>query len=233
MYHKLVLTVFLFIFIVAPILSQTKLSMDLPDLPPYTVVSDGKVSGLGVDWVNQISTKIGIKIDLVGVPNYGKAMKDVQMGTADGFFLASQNKERDAIAKMTKPLTINNWIWVLPAKSTLDPKSSDFKSKAQIVVMLNSSQHKWLQDNKYKISSAVGSTSLLIGMLEKQRCEAIFVPEMVWDEEIKLAGKSSTDYKKVLQEAKPFGIYLSLEILKKYPTLMDKFNKAIDEILKP
>ena len=45
------------------------------------------------------------------VANYGVALEQLRNGKIDGFFLATQNRYRDRVAKKSDSVLITNWSW--------------------------------------------------------------------------------------------------------------------------
>jgi polar amino acid transport system substrate-binding protein len=125
--------------------AQAVMEFHLPVFPPYTFEKDGKIQGIAVELVGQILKEAGIQYTIDLVPNYGRAIANVKIGLSDGFFLASQNSERDNIAVFSNPVTNNNWCWFYPVNSKLDPKDGEFKANAKVGTILNANTHKWLK----------------------------------------------------------------------------------------
>ena len=206
--------------------AQSELIFHVPDFPPYTFEKDNKIQGIGIELVDRILKEAGIQYSLKLVPNYGIAVQDVKTGSSDGFFLASQNAERDKIAVFSNLGVINRWCWFLPAISTLNPKDAIFKTKARVGTFLNTHTHKWLMENGYSVTGSPKIDSLL-EMLRISRINVIFLDEAVFLESISKAGEKPESYKKVVQSETHFGIYISKDYLSKNPGVMEKISAAI------
>lgn len=209
--------------------AQSPIRFNVPVFPPYMHEDNGKISGIGVELVEKIMREAGLPYVLKMGSNYGKAVFDVKNGNADGFFLASQNAERDEIAVFSKPVLINRWCWFFTDKS-LNPKGEKFKSEARVGSYLNSNTHKWLLENGYNVTGSPPNIDSLVKMLEANRINVIFLSEIVFLDAINKIGQTPEKYIKVIQEEKPFGIYISKEYLSKYPRIMERINEAIDKI---
>ncbi|MEH6467386.1 MAG: hypothetical protein V7722_07110 [Porticoccus sp.] len=155
----------------------------------------------------------------------------VKDGENDGFFLASQNTERDKVAVFSNPVTTNRWSWFLSADSTLDPQDPASKTSIRVATHLNTNTHKWLKKNGYKkIQGVPDAESLPVFFLEFNRADTVFLAEMVFVSSANRAGILSNRYKQVVQIAKPFGIYISKSYLLKNPGFMESLNNAIQEM---
>jgi len=198
----------------------------LPNFPPYTYQVDGELAGVGVSRVSKILKLANIPFSFKLTTDYDRAIYEIKTGHSDGFFLASQNDERDRIAVFSKPVMENAWCWFLLNSSNLDPKHSSFKA-ANIGTILNTNTHKWLNKNEFISVSGVLEPQTLLKMLSKGRLDAIFLSEAVFTEAIGKLGQSKKQYKTVIQKIRPFGLYLSKTYLAKNPKTLIKINKSI------
>ena len=89
--------------------AQSEINFYLPNFPPFTYEKDGKIQGIGVELASKIFNEAGIKHSLTVTSNYRRAVEYVRAGKSDGFFLATQNAERDEIAVFSNPVFINRW----------------------------------------------------------------------------------------------------------------------------
>ncbi len=210
--------------------AQSKIEFHVPVFPPYTFEKDGKIQGIGVERVSQILDDAGLEYTLKLVSNYGRCVADVRGGLADGFFLASQNAERDKIAVFSNTVMINRWCWFLPTDSTLNPTGPDFKSQARVGTYLNTNTEKWLRKNKYHVAGNPSQIDALIKMLKNNRINCIFLAEHVFYDALNQLGGKADDYRKIIEAAKPFGIYISKTYLSENPGVIEKINAAITKI---
>lgn len=223
---KKVLGTLLLCLLLNPVQAET-LRFAVPEYSPFTTSINGKAGGLGVEMVEKILKDAGFSMVVHVVPNYSRCLLEVQNNSVEGFFLGSQNKERDAIATMTLPVMINNWIWVTPKNASLKPESLDFKTKARIGVMLNTNPHSWLKDQKYKVIGTPSNVGNLIEMLDLGRIDSALIPELVFMDSIRTHSKRLDNYRMVLQSRNPFGIYLSKQYLAKNPSVLGRINAVI------
>jgi len=120
----------------------------VPNFPPYMHKKNGELAGEGISRVAKILKKAAIPFSFKLTTDYDRAIYEVKSGYSDGFFLASQNDERDKIAVFTKPVMQNAWCWFLLNSSYSDPESFKFKS-ANVGTILNTNTHKWLNKNEF------------------------------------------------------------------------------------
>jgi len=210
----------------AYVVALGKIHFAVPEFKPYTYFEKGQLKGLGVDRVDELMAEMGVDYDLTLVPNYGRAVAEVQIGRADGFFLATQNAQRDEIAEFSEPVTHNRWNWFFLHDSTLLAHQENFKALAKIGTIINTNTHIWLKDNGYNVSYQSKTPADLIKMLAARRVDAVFVAEAVFENAAKKFGFSQ--FQKTVEMSRPFGIYISKKFLKKNPDFLVKLNAAIN-----
>lgn len=230
---------FIFIFVLGFLLISTvtfgeneknKIRLLVPNYAPFTYEEKGVVQGLGVELVDKVMKELKMQYTLSLVPTYGRAIINTKEDTADGFFLASQNKERDEVAVLSMPLTINRWCWFFLVSSNMSTKDKNFKTNAKVGSILGSNPETWLKDNGYTIAASPSEASVLPQLLKSNRINAIFGPELVIENVIDKSEKNL--YKKEFQVGQDFGIYISKKYLSNNPGFMERLNGAIKKVIK-
>lgn len=207
------------------------LRLVIPQFPPYTSELDGHYSGIGIDLIKKVMQKVKVDYQLRPTPNYARALEELIRGQADGFFLASENLQRNSVAVFSEPLLINRWSWFLPPGYILDPSDARFKASAKIATIHGSNTNRWLIKHNFNITTKANSASTFATLLlEKKRIDAVFIASIVFRKTLTSQGYFAKDYVEVVQEARPFGIYISKAYLEKHPGFMDKLNSAIVKI---
>lgn len=198
--------------------------------PPYAYVESNQYSGFGYKRVIQILTDAEIQFEIYDVPNYGRAFKDTTTGRADGFFLASQNDERDKIAILSNPISQSSWVWIIDAYSNININNKHiFKEIAKVGVQLNSNLYIWLKDNDFEIVATPSDITVLIDFLESKRVNAIFLPKIVALEILNKKGFDSNNYIIKEEKTENLGIYISKEYLKRNYDILEKINYSIEK----
>ncbi|MBF0209226.1 MAG: transporter substrate-binding domain-containing protein [Oligoflexia bacterium] len=232
MFNKSCLIIFFSLFMSGNyIYSQELIRFAIPDYPPYTFEKDGQYQGIGVELIAKIMKEANIEYSIQLVPNYGRAIENTGQGYADGFFLASENSERNEIAVLSKSLVINKWCWVYPKDSSLvEPSNSKFKEQARVGTPMNTNLHKWLIKNKYDVGSPP-KVDVLFKMLKSDYINVLFLPDAIALDLIKKEGDKAENYKIVVHKEQSFGIYISKKYLSANPDTMTKINAAIDKVI--
>ncbi len=203
-----------------------------PDYPPYTNNSD-EHQAVGNVLLDRIMQSMGQDYQARMVPNYKRALSEVEHGKADGLFLASQNNQRDHIAEFSKPLLYNNWSWFFRYDTYLDPYSDNFRGQAKVASIEGTNTHIWLLKNHYRVMGKQHSVQKLAQMLfDLKRIEAAFLSADVFKESSDHPNLVSGEYIEVVQSARPIGIYISKSYLAKHPDFMRRLNQAIAKVQK-
>jgi len=220
---------FIFIITALPDASaKTHLEVLVPNFPPYTFENDNQISGIGIDLANKVFKQAEISVNYRILPNYAKALHELEQGRGDAILLISQNDERDYIATFTKPLMINRWCWYLRNDAKLTPSDKSFKRKAKVSSHFKTNTHKWLIKNNFSVVPAM-KLNKLPQMLLKARVDAVFIAELVFEEAMKRDNIKLSQFQKHIGIEKPFGIYISKKYLAKSPETLDKINHVIQK----
>ncbi|MEX0337037.1 substrate-binding periplasmic protein [Vibrio tubiashii] len=203
--------------------AQYKMHFFCPDFPPYTTVdSSGSHAGIGLDKVKSILDSVGVDYTIEINSNHGRALAELKTGRSDGFFMASQNEERDKYAVFSESVMTNRWVWIV-LTTHQGEFSSQPKSGYTVASLLNTNTNRWLTKTGFNLAHPAESITSLIGMLDKQEVNAVLVAEEVYNHRF----KNNPRYKVILQEEKEFGVYISKSFLNRHPQFMEKLNKAI------
>ena len=207
--------------------AENEIRFHIPEFPPYAYVDSNEVEGIGVRLVDRIIAEAGLNYTIRLVPNYGRAVAHIRKGISDGFFLASQNRERNEAAVFSRPVVPNRWCWFLPVESVLNPHSPRVKGVLRVGTHLNTNTHKWLLGHRFNVTGTPTRIESLLEKLSLNRINAIFLAELVFYDAVERAGRDPRVYQWVVQAEKDFGIYISKLYLDENPGAMERNNGAI------
>ena len=201
----------------------------VPYFPPYVYLDDNnQLTGLGISRVKKVLDNMELNYEFELVANYGVALKQLRRAQVDGFFLATQNKYRDEVAKITDPVLMNNWSWFYKKYNTLELSATASQSTIRIGTLLNTNTQVWLQDNGYTIATLSHDVDTLISMLLGDRIDAVFLSESVFLYALQNhIEKHKIESRVALQRG--FSLYVSHSYLAEHRWFMDAFN---DELAK-
>jgi len=224
---------FLILFLLCSAWSQVVVAQDslrflIGDYPLYTYQENGQTKGIAYDAVAAIMTQMQQPFSVKLVPSFGRAIVDIRQNTADGFFLATENEERNVLAEFSEPVLSVQWTWVwLRQRTDLDPGSAEFKQQAQVSAHANSNIHQWLTEHNYQVTPGTVDIRGLLSLLKFNRVDAILLPQLTIDTLMQQQGVDATLYNLKPEVKLPFAIYISKTYLKKHPQFMQQLNAAI------
>ncbi len=224
---------FLALFLLCSAWSQVVVAQDslrflIGDYPPYTYQENGQPKGIAYEAVSAIMAEMQQPFSVRMVPSFGRALVDIRQNTADGFFLATENAERNVLAEFSEPVLSVQWTWVwLRQRTDLEPGSAQFKQKAQVSAHANSNIHQWLTEHNYQVTPGTADIRGLLSLLQFNRVDAILLPELTINTVMQQQGVDATLYNFKPEVKLPFAIYVSKTYLKKHPQFMQRLNAAI------
>lgn len=201
------------------------LDLTVPEFRPLTYSENGEIKGVGTRQVTQALDNMKWPYTISIVPNYGRAIAEVTVGRSDGFFLASESSERNAIASMSEPLLINHWSWFY-RKDDLELDSEHFRKNGKIGTILNTNTHHWLIENGYHVEHATADSIHMVKLLEKDRLDAVFAAEPIVLNAMGRYNKTMS-FNQRIEISQPMGIYISKRYLAKHPHFMEMLNRQI------
>ncbi|GHG58849.1 hypothetical protein GCM10010919_00860 [Alishewanella longhuensis] len=204
------------------------LRMAMPEYPPYTYVQDGQYQGEGYDAFVFIMRHLQREFEILLVPNYGRAVTDLQNNLIDGLFLASENAERNSMAVFSDPVSVTRWTWVwLTDNTQLRPDSPRFHDDAVVSAQLNSNIYLWLRQQGYQVAGGPNNIRDLFRLLNARRVDAIMLPEQTALTVISDNNYARANYQFKVERELPFAIYISKSFLALEPNFMAALNQAI------
>jgi polar amino acid transport system substrate-binding protein len=90
--------------------------------------------------------------------------------------------------------------------------------------------HNWLTKNGYRVHSLKNIDALPEYLLVSKKVNAVFLSALAFKSAAEKSGIVSNRYERILQERRPFGIYLSRQYLSKNPKALKRINAAIGSV---
>lgn len=223
---------YLIIIVFMPVISHvhgqqlTPIVIGVPEFKPYTYLENGVLTGTAIKQMQPIFDALPEKVTLRQYSNYSLLLKALKADEIQGFFLASQNTERDRYAIFTKPLAFNNWSWFTLRENEFDFESADFKYTSTVATTSKTNTFRWLTRNGFQVHSS--SITQLPSLLLNKKVNAVFSAENVFLQACKDQGIHPKSFHKTLHESRPFGMYIS----KKYSETNPDFIKTLNSLIK-
>jgi len=204
--------------------------LGVPDFKPYTYIKNGEIAGSAVEAAKPLFKALNEKLSLKQYKNYSLLLKAVRNNEIDGFFLATQNAERDKYAQFSLPLGFNNWAWFSLKQNRHKYDSSSFKNNALIATISKTNTFRWLARNGYQVHGA--PTLQLPSLLLNKKVDAIFSAESVFEQVCLDQEMNPSMFRKHIESRRPFGIYISKGFLAKKEGFMQRLNEHIKKVKK-
>ncbi|WP_286238485.1 substrate-binding periplasmic protein [Neptuniibacter halophilus] len=224
--YSLLFTVLL-LFLSVQSRAEHPIRLAVPDFPPLTYYADGQFRGVGIEQLESALQALRQPYVFSLVPNYGRAVQEVRKGHYDGFFLASENRERNQIAVLSDPVLINRWSWFLRSDAPLLPDDMAFKSQAGIATHLNTNTHRWLLEHDYRVTYTPGDVDDLLKPLIRGRVNAVFLAEHVFLDSCRRLGIDPQRFLQIVEKPMPMGAYISKRYLADHPQFMQQLNEQL------
>jgi len=199
--------------------------LGVPDFRPYTYQQKGHIIGSAIEPVSNAlqATGVNFKIRLYG--NYSLLLKALRKDDIQGFFLASQNLERDKYAVFSKPFTTNNWTWFVLKGSGTKVNNHDFKLNGTVATIAKTNTFRWLTRSGYQVVPS--GINELPNLLINKKVDAVFAAQAVFETRIRSLAIHPKTFVKTIEIKKPFAIYISKSYLENNEGMMEVLNGNI------
>lgn len=205
--------------------SPERLLLTTQEWYPYQYTEEGVIKGSGIDKIKCILREMKQPYQLM-MTDWDRAQLLTEVGTQNGFFLASQNDKRDEYAFFSAPISEQNWSW-FSLSDLNDTESVMFKSNVEVTALFGSNSWFWLQKQGYQVNKNPRSAKAMLELMINGEVTAVLGNEAVIEDTIKEMGISYRAISKLRAKSQPLGVYFSKAFVKKYPLFLNKFNNAI------
>lgn len=202
------------------------------NLPPYgsfaqdkALLTDADFTGIAIEPVRCALKALEIDLDITITP-WKRAQNMVMNASADGFFAASQNTQRDSYAVLSGTIAEQKWQWFYLKDSGINPRSPKFKQRAHIGAFVGSNMLRWLEENDYPVKSRPQNTHQLLKMLLAGRIDAFLANDQVMNELLAIENNPEKIARQT-QIDKPLGVYFRKSLISNFPTFLPAFNRAV------
>jgi len=199
--------------------------LGVPDFRPYTYQQKGHIIGSAIDPVSHALQASGVNFKIRLYANYSLLLKALRKDEIHGFFLASQNLERDKYAVFSKPVTSNNWTWFVLKGSASKVGSHDFKLTSTVATIAKTNTFRWLTRSGYRVVPS--GINDLPNLLINKKVDAVFAAQAVFETRIRSLAIHPKTFVKTIEIKKPFAIYISKSYLENNEGMMEVLNGNI------
>lgn len=199
--------------------------LGVPNFKPYTYEKNGSVVGTAISPVSDALKAIKVPHTIKLYATYSLLLKALKKNEIQGFFLASQNKERDRYATFTNTITLNSWSWVFLKNKKENPSDNDFKHSAKIGTIKGTNTYRWLVRHGYDAHGYDADELPLL--LSQKKIDAVFAAQTVFRYSTVNAGLSNSAFAFEVESSKPFAMYVSKKYQQANPDFLSQLNKHI------
>jgi ABC-type amino acid transport substrate-binding protein len=200
----------------------------VPDMKPFSYLKNGELVGSSIDQTKHIFTSVPVDVTLQLYSDYSLLFKALKKDEIQGFFMASQNVERDRYAVYSKPLILSKWTWFTRTQDHYNLESDEFQNSRRVAALNKSNIFRWLTRNGFQVQGNIAS-QLPTVLLNKQ-VDAVLSDEHVFLQTCKDQGIHLKNFKKITHEVNSYGMYISKKYLMDNPNFMAQLNKLIPDI---
>lgn len=224
--------IFFFFFLSTQVAAKEPITLTTFNLPHYGYfpkeasimpIADSTFTGEAVDTVRCAFKSLPFSLKIKVMP-WKRAQLTVKQGLADGFFSASQNKNRDKYAQFSAPIADQQWLWYFKQTVLVKPTDKDFKQKARIGALNGSLMKSWLIENDYTIGVNAQSSDALFRSLLIGRIDSILANKKVINA---LMTEESNAISSMQHSVRPLGVYFSNTFLAERPEFLARFNEQV------
>jgi len=197
------------------------------DQPPYgTYLPDKSFDGIAVRVVQCAFKRMGRRVSIEVYP-WERAQMLAERGDLDGFFPATIKPERLVWAQPSVAIADQKWVWFLPAASTLDPLSADFKATAKVGAHFGSNRLKMLEEKQYNVVLKPQTDEQLLIAFTKGRADAILGGDLSIASAMAENKINPKDFRTVVALDAPLHAYFGRKFLLTEPNLVKQFDAQI------
>ncbi len=189
------------------------------DWPPYQMLAGDRIDGVAVRVLRCVFGRLGVEPQITMAP-WLRAQQEVREGRADGFFVATENAERNSYATLSAPIVpeTRRWYWRHDRNVDVSDKTISVAAQGGTVM------HEWLIAGGYTNVRSMLTTDDLIHSLENNTIDAALANQLVFDWSTAVAGIPPAAFRSSTVSEVGLGIYFRNRYLAEHPGLLQRFN---------
>lgn len=200
--------------------------LGVPQFKPFTYLENGQIKGDVLDEVKRILDASEIRFKIIFIENYSLLIKAVKSKKIDGFFVATQNVERDRYAVFSKPIILDGFSWFILNDARYEFNSSDFKLHAKVGAVGKTNSFRIATRRGYQVYGQ--PLPLLAQQFTHKTLDAVFATEMAFRYQLDNLPFSKKHYRIIKDSERPFGLYISKHYLQNNKNVMQTINANIE-----
>jgi len=197
-------------------------------MSPYQTYDElGQVQGTGIDAIRCLEKATGLRFTIDVFP-WIRAQELVNRGQYDGFFVGSQNADRDEFASFVGPLLHNFWHWYVRKDKVLDlnPDNTPAQKDQVIGVVMGTNMHQWIQKKDSYTIIAHENSHKLFDLLKAGRLDYVLATGAMYES---YQGAEHVDFNILVAKSKPLGLYMGHQFVNRQKSNFELIKKGASE----
>lgn len=196
---------------------------------PYHIDTGDGTDGIAVRALACIMARLNQPYVIYKLP-WTRAQRMTQVGQLDGFFYASQNRDRDEYAILSDLfLPQTRTFYSLKSKVTIGHHAYNLAFVRDLPVGARLGANALVQAKRrgFNVTMTAHDSRQLFSQLEAERVEAIIENSVVFEAEIKLRQYKLNQFHRANMEVKNMGVYFGKKFLNSTPSFLEAFNRHV------
>lgn len=208
-----------------PLAAQSEpLRLNTDIFPPYQVQEGERLTGSSITALECIFSAMQRDYEIRVLP-WQRAVHEVSLGKAEGFFSATRMNRASDFATLSAPLALEKWYWY--SNSAERPPAFGDASSLRIGGVRGSNQVDWLLQHGYTVDPMVTNTAQLLHLLKRGRIDAFLADQQTLRIELTQQPLNLRPANAHFQQYTTLGVYFSHSLLGREPDFMPQFNRQV------
>lgn len=208
-----------------PVAAQSApLRLNTDIFPPYQIQEGDRLSGSSIAALACIFGAMNQDYEIRVLP-WQRAVHEVSLGKAEGFFSATRMNRASDFATLSAPLALEKWYWY--SNSAERPPTFGGANSLRIGGVRGSNQVDWLLQHGYTVDPLVTNTAQLLHLLKRGRIDAFLADQQTLRIELTQQPLDLRPANAHFQQYATLGVYFSNSLLTREPDFMPQFNRQV------
>lgn len=194
-------------------------------IEPYQVYDQNQhLTGTGISAIQCLEKHSDLTFSIDVFP-WKRAQELVERKKYDGFFVASQNTERDKYATFIGPFLHSFWQWYTEKDEEMEinPDGTPASKDKLIGVVHGTNMHRWISSKPDYQIVAHTSSDQLFELLAAGRLDYVLATGAMYEESLETL---DSEFNILVARSKPLGLYLGHHYIEQHTDLADRIKKS-------
>ncbi|MFH0261010.1 ABC transporter substrate-binding protein [Vibrio barjaei] len=208
-------------------IGPSRLMLTTQDWPPYQYYEHAEMKGVAITTVKCALGSMSQPYQFT-MTSWSDAQMRVQNGNQHGFFVATETLERNEYAAVSTPIAEQKINWYFGAG--VEPKITELnKLNLKFSAKFGSNKWFWLKRQGFNVVKQPRDAKVLLKLLKQREIDIALEDQLVFENELDVAGLSKDYFRSQHMETKKMGVYFSNRFLNEYSGFLTSFNRAVEK----